>query len=41
MKELTPNIIFQPNKIFVKNNVFEKITKSCKATNLEFLKMFL
>ena len=41
MKELTPNITFQPNKIFVKNNVFEKITKSCKATNLEFLKMFL
>ena len=37
--ELTPNIIFQPNKIFVRNNLFEKIIKSCKATNLEFLKL--
>ena len=38
-KELTPNIIFQPNKIFVRNDLFEKIIKSCKATNLEFLKL--
>ena len=38
-KELTANITFQPNKIFVRNNLFEKITKSCKATNLEFLKL--
>ena len=37
-KELTPNITFQLNKIFVRNNLFEKIIKSCKATNLEFLK---
>ena len=29
-KELTPNITFQPNKIFVRNNLFEKIIKSCK-----------
>ena len=29
---------FQPNKIFVRNNLIEKIIKSCKATNLEFLK---
>ena len=35
--ELTPNITFQPNKIFVRNNLFEKIIKSCKETNLEFL----
>ena len=35
-KELTPNITFQPNKIFVRNDLFEKIIKSCKATNLEF-----
>ena len=34
-KELTPNITFQPDKIFVRNDLFEKITKSCKATNLE------
>ena len=38
-KELTPNITFQPNKIFVRNYLFEKIIKSCKATNLEFLKL--
>ena len=35
-KELTPNITFQPNKIFVRNDLFEK---SCKATNLELLKL--
>ena len=38
-KELTPNITFQPNKIFVRNNLFEEIIKSCKATNLKFLKL--
>ena len=38
-KELTPNITFQPNKIFVRNDLFEKIIKSCKANNLEFLKL--
>ena len=38
-KELTPNITFQPNKIFLRNNLFEKIIKSCKATNLEFLEV--
>ena len=38
-KELTSNITFQPNEIFARNNLFEKITKSCKPTNLEFLKL--
>ena len=38
-KELTPNVTFQPNKIFVRNDLFEKIIKSFKATNLEFLKL--
>ena len=38
-RELTPNITFQPNKIFVRNDLFGKIIKSCKATNLEFLKL--
>ena len=38
-KELTPNITFQPNKIFVRNDLFEKIIKNCKATNLEFLEL--
>ena len=40
-KELTPNITFQPNKIFVRNYLFENIIKSCKTTNLEFLKFFM
>ena len=38
-KELTPNITFQLSKVFVKNNLFKKIIKNCKATNLEFLKL--
>ena len=39
-EELTPNIItFQPNKIFERKNLFEEIIKSCKTTNLEFLKL--
>ena len=38
-KELTSNIAFQPHKIFVQNDLFEKIIKSCKSTNLEFLKL--
>ena len=38
-KELTPNIMLQPNKIFVRNDLFEKIIKNCKATNLEFLEL--
>ena len=38
-KELTPNITFQPKKIFVRNDLFEKIIKSCKAANLEFIRL--
>ena len=38
-KELTLNITFQPNKIFVRNDLFEKVIKSCKSTNLELLKL--
>ena len=38
-KELTPNVTFQPNEIFLRKDLFEKIIKSCKATNLEFLKL--
>ena len=33
-KELTTNIKFQPDRIFIRN---EQIIKSCKVTNLEFL----
>ena len=36
-KELSPNIQFQPDRIFVRNNLFERIIKSCKATNVELL----
>ena len=35
-KELTPNIKFQPDRVFVRNDLFEKIIKSCKATIIEF-----
>ena len=38
-KELAPNITFQPNKIFVRNDLFEKIIKPFQATNLEFSKL--
>ena len=34
--ELTQNIKFQPDRIFVRNDLFEQIIKSCKATNAEF-----
>ena len=35
-REITPDIKFQADKIFVRNDLFEKIIKSCKATNIEF-----
>ena len=38
-RELTPNTTFQHNKIFVRNDLFEKVIKSCTATNSEFLKL--
>ena len=38
-RELTPNITFQPNKTFVRNDLFEKIIKSCNTANLEFLNL--
>ena len=36
-KELTPNIQFQLDKIFSRNDLFEPVIKSYKATNVEFL----
>ena len=36
-RELTPNIKFQADKIFVRNDLFEQVIKSCKAINTEFL----
>ena len=35
-RELTSNIKFQADKIFVRNDLFEQVTKSCKSTNTEF-----
>ena len=35
-RELTLDIKFQPDRIFVRNDLFEQIIKSCKATNVEF-----
>ena len=34
-RELTPK--FQVDRIFVRNDLFEQVIKSCKATNTEFL----
>ena len=36
-REITPNIKFQADRIFARNNLFEQVIKSCKATNKEFL----
>ena len=36
-RELASNIKFQADRIFVRNDLFEKIIGSCKATNAEFL----
>ena len=35
-KELTPNIKFQSDRMFLRYDLFEKIIKSCKTTNVEF-----
>ena len=37
-KELKPNITFQPNKILVRNDWFEKIIRSCKTTKFRIFK---
>ena len=36
-RALTSNIKFQADRIFVRNDLFEQVIKSCKATNTEFL----
>ena len=35
-RELKPSIKFQTDRIFVRNDLFEQVIKSCKATNVEF-----
>ena len=41
-RELTPDIKVQADKIFVRNDLFEQVIKSCEAINIEFtmLKIF-
>ena len=36
-REITPGIKVQTDKLFVRNDLFEQVIKSCKATNKEFL----
>ena len=36
-REITPSIKLQADKIFVRNDLFEQVIKSCKATCKEFL----
>ena len=36
-RELTPNIKFQADRIFARNDLFERVIKNCKTTNTEFL----
>ena len=36
-REIRPDIKLQADKIFVRNDSFEQVIKSCKATNKEFL----
>ena len=36
-REITPDIKLQADKIFVRNDLFEQVIKSCKSTNKEFL----
>ena len=36
-RELTPNIKIQADRIFIRNDLFEPITETCKATNIELL----
>ena len=40
-KELTPNIKFQADRIFVRNDLLEHAIKSCKSTNTECSKKSL
>ena len=36
IREKTPDIKIQADKVFVKNDLFEQVIESCKATNIEF-----
>ena len=36
-RELTPNIKLQADRVFVRNDLFEQVIKSCKSNSTEFL----
>ena len=36
-RELTRNIKFQADRIFIRNDLFEQVIKSCKSNSTEFL----
>ena len=36
-RQITSDIKFQTDRIFVRNDLFEQVIKSCKATNKDFL----
>ena len=36
-REITPDIKFQVDRMFVRNDLFEQVIKGCKATNKKFL----
>ena len=36
-REIAPDKKFQTDRIFVRNDLFEQVIKSCKGTNKEFL----
>ena len=36
-REITPDIKFQADRIFVRNDLFEQVIKGCKTSNKEFL----
>ena len=36
-RELTPNMRFQADRIFVRHDLFEQVTKSCKSNSTVFL----
>ena len=39
-REITPDIKFQADRIFLRNDLFEQVIKVCKATNKVFLIFF-
>ena len=38
-REITPDIKVRADKTFARNDLFEQVIKSCKATNIEFTRL--